>query len=198
VTLGDAHGTLVGGRELVVIAGPCSVEGREMLQDTAHAVLAAGARALRGGAFKPRTSPYDFQGLGMHGLELLAEARRVFGLPFVTEVMKFDPSFTMSDAAFKTARRWAPKKKYDSPEPPQLEAPKVEVFKVGDRVRYKGGPYGWLKGYVGTVRIVSGAGAETIGVLYDEFPDGRHGHDMNGELKGDEAGKGWFCAPVTN
>lgn len=87
VALGDAHGTVVGGRELVVIAGPCSVEGRDMLHATAEAVQAAGARALRGGAFKPRSSPYAFHGLGTEALALLAETRRATGLPVVTEVL---------------------------------------------------------------------------------------------------------------
>lgn len=80
-------GVQIGGPELVIIAGPCSIEDRGMLLETAHAVREAGARALRGGAFKPRTSPYAFQGLGETGLELLAEAREVTGLPVVTEVM---------------------------------------------------------------------------------------------------------------
>ena len=75
-----------GGRDLVVIAGPCAVEGREMLLETAWAVRRAGARMLRGGAFKPRTSPYAFQGMGVEALELLVEARRATGLPLVTEV----------------------------------------------------------------------------------------------------------------
>lgn len=87
VALGDAAGTTVGARELLVIAGPCSVEGRSMLHDTARAVHASGARALRGGAFKPRSSPYAFQGMGREALELLAEARRETGLPIVTEVL---------------------------------------------------------------------------------------------------------------
>jgi 3-deoxy-7-phosphoheptulonate synthase len=77
----------VGARELLVIAGPCSVEGRTMLHDTAHAVQASGARALRGGAFKPRSSPYAFQGMGREALELLADVRRETGLPIVTEVL---------------------------------------------------------------------------------------------------------------
>ncbi|GAC1480392.1 MAG: 3-deoxy-7-phosphoheptulonate synthase [Gemmatimonadaceae bacterium] len=77
----------VGGPALTVIAGPCSVESAEMLGETAHAVRAAGAVMLRGGAFKPRTSPYAFQGLGHPALELLAEAREQTGLPIVTEVM---------------------------------------------------------------------------------------------------------------
>jgi len=78
----------IGGQhEVVFIAGPCSVESRSQLLETAHAVKEAGARMLRGGAFKPRTSPYSFQGLGEKGLELLAEAREATGLPVVTEVM---------------------------------------------------------------------------------------------------------------
>jgi 3-deoxy-7-phosphoheptulonate synthase len=70
-----------------MMAGPCSVEDRSQLLETAHAVKEAGAHVLRGGAFKPRTSPYSFQGLGEKGLELLAEARAETGLPIVTEVM---------------------------------------------------------------------------------------------------------------
>ena len=80
-------GVQIGGDEIVIIAGPCSVESRSQLLETAHAVREAGAHALRGGAFKPRTSPYSFQGMGEAGLELLAEARQVTGLPIVTEVM---------------------------------------------------------------------------------------------------------------
>lgn len=80
-------GVDIGGDEIVIIAGPCSVESRSQLLETAHAVREAGAHALRGGAFKPRTSPYSFQGLGEAGLELLAEARQATGLPIVTEVM---------------------------------------------------------------------------------------------------------------
>lgn len=77
----------IGGEQLVVIAGPCAVENREQLMTTAWAVKEAGAHILRGGAFKPRTSPYSFQGLGEEGLKLLAEARKETGLPVVTEVM---------------------------------------------------------------------------------------------------------------
>lgn len=76
-----------GGSAVTVIAGPCTVESREQLLDVAHAVKAAGAKMLRGGAYKPRTSPYTFQGLGAEGLRLLAEAREATGLPIVTEVM---------------------------------------------------------------------------------------------------------------
>ena len=78
---------VIGGRELVIIAGPCSVESREQILGVAGAVHAAGARLLRGGAFKPRSSPYSFQGLGKEGLELLAEARARTGLRVVTEVV---------------------------------------------------------------------------------------------------------------
>ena len=77
----------IGGEEIVVMAGPCAVESREQLLETALAVKKAGAQILRGGAFKPRTSPYSFQGLGKEGLEYLAEARALTGLPVVTEVV---------------------------------------------------------------------------------------------------------------
>ena len=77
----------LGGEAPVVIAGPCAVESREQITETARVVAGAGARVLRGGAFKPRTSPYSFQGLGERGLELLAEAGHLAGLPTVTEVM---------------------------------------------------------------------------------------------------------------
>ena len=77
----------IGGDRVVVAAGPCSVETREQVMETAVAVQAAGARLLRGGAFKPRTSPYSFQGMGEDGLKLLVEARAITGLPIVTEVM---------------------------------------------------------------------------------------------------------------
>jgi 3-deoxy-7-phosphoheptulonate synthase len=76
-----------GGSAIAVIAGPCSVEGRDMLRTTADAVRGAGGVMLRGGAFKPRTSPYAFQGLGSSALEMLSEVRRAAGLPVVTEVM---------------------------------------------------------------------------------------------------------------
>jgi 3-deoxy-7-phosphoheptulonate synthase len=85
VRVGDV---IVGGRTIVVMAGPCSVESRLQLLDVAARVQAAGARVLRGGAFKPRTSPYAFQGLELEGLKLLAEARRETGLPVITEVME--------------------------------------------------------------------------------------------------------------
>jgi 3-deoxy-7-phosphoheptulonate synthase len=78
----------VGGDRFTVIAGPCAVESRDQMRTTAEAVRAAGASALRGGAFKPRTSPYAFQGLGREGLELLREVSEALGLPCVTEVVE--------------------------------------------------------------------------------------------------------------
>jgi 3-deoxy-7-phosphoheptulonate synthase len=77
----------IGGDEVTVIAGPCSVESEEQTMSTARAVKAAGAKLLRGGAFKPRTSPYEFRGLGRKGLEILAQAREETGLGIITEVM---------------------------------------------------------------------------------------------------------------
>jgi len=84
VTVG---GVAIGGPTVVVIAGPCAVESRAQLLETGQAVKEAGARLLRAGAYKPRTSPYSFQGLGPEGLELLAEVRELLGLPVVTEVI---------------------------------------------------------------------------------------------------------------
>jgi len=86
-TIVRINGVAIGGKELVVIAGPCAVESRDQLLETARAAKKAGARILRGGAFKPRTSPYSFQGMGEEGLKILAEAREETGLPVVTEVM---------------------------------------------------------------------------------------------------------------
>jgi len=84
------HGSRLGDDKILVIAGPCSVEDRLMIIETAHAVKEAGATALRGGAYKPRTSPYSFQGHGEKALEWMAEAREQTGLPIVTEIM--DPA----------------------------------------------------------------------------------------------------------
>ncbi|HXZ32002.1 MAG TPA: 3-deoxy-7-phosphoheptulonate synthase [Terriglobales bacterium] len=86
-TVVNVGGVLIGNGDFVVIAGPCSVESREQIFSTAKAVKAGGARLLRGGAYKPRTSPYEFQGLGLEALQLLREAREATGLPVVTEVM---------------------------------------------------------------------------------------------------------------
>jgi 3-deoxy-7-phosphoheptulonate synthase len=86
-TVINVRGVEIGGPKITVIAGPCSVEDRDQLIETAHAVREAGADLLRGGAFKPRSSPYAFQGLGEDGLAMLAEAREATGLPIITEVM---------------------------------------------------------------------------------------------------------------
>ncbi len=93
IRIGTGHSceqVTVGGASPTIMAGPCAVENREQLLATAHAVKHAGAHVLRGGAFKPRTSPYQFQGLGIEGLHLLAEAREATGLPIITEVMEPD------------------------------------------------------------------------------------------------------------
>ena len=85
----DCGGQLIGGGNFQVIAGPCSVESEEQIIEVAKAVKAAGATLLRGGAFKPRTSPYSFQGLGVEGLKMLVAAKKETGLPIVTELMNF-------------------------------------------------------------------------------------------------------------
>ncbi len=89
-TVINANGVQIGGQKIVVMAGPCSVESREQILETAHAVREAGATVLRGGAFKPRSSPYSFQGLGEEGLKYMAEAREQTGLAIITEVMSTD------------------------------------------------------------------------------------------------------------
>ncbi len=86
-TIIKINGVSIGGDQVAIMAGPCSVENEEQMLQAARAVKAAGAQILRGGAFKPRTLPYSFQGLGKEGLELLAEARDETGLPIITEVM---------------------------------------------------------------------------------------------------------------
>ena len=86
-TIIEVPGATIGGGHFALIAGPCSVESAEQITAVAQAVKASGASILRGGAFKPRTSPYDFQGLGVDGLELLAHAKEATGLPIITEIM---------------------------------------------------------------------------------------------------------------
>ena len=86
-TLVEVGGLSIGGNSVVIMAGPCTIESREQLMDTARAVIAHGAAVVRGGAYKPRTSPYSFQGLGEEGLRYLAEVREEWGTPVVTEVM---------------------------------------------------------------------------------------------------------------
>ena len=86
-TIVDVGGVKIGGGNFEFIAGPCSVESKEQVIEIAQAVKASGANLLRGGAFKPRTSPYDFQGLKADGIEFLLEAKKVTGMPIVTEIM---------------------------------------------------------------------------------------------------------------
>jgi 3-deoxy-7-phosphoheptulonate synthase len=89
-TIVELNGVAIGGNEIVVMAGPCAVESEEQLLATAQAVKAAGATVLRGGAFKPRTSPYQFRGLGESGLKILAQAGKETQMPIITEVMSPD------------------------------------------------------------------------------------------------------------
>ncbi len=93
------NGTVVGGNEFIVMAGPCSVESERQIMETAEAVAAAGAQILRGGAFKPRTSPYDFQGMEEEGLKLLRKAKERTGLDIVTEVMSDSDVALVADYA---------------------------------------------------------------------------------------------------
>ena len=86
-TVIDINGTKIGGGNFMLIAGPCSVESAEQITEVANRVKASGAHVLRGGAFKPRTSPYDFQGLKEAGIELLLDAKKASGLPIITEIM---------------------------------------------------------------------------------------------------------------
>ena len=94
-----APGVSFGGNDVPIIAGPCSVESEQQIVESARAVVAAGGTALRGGAFKPRSSPYSFQGLGAKGLELLALARRETGLPIVTEAMDDEGAHLVAEIA---------------------------------------------------------------------------------------------------
>ena len=96
VRVGDLE---IGGSQFIVMAGPCSVETREQLMETADGVKAAGAHVLRGGAYKPRTSPYDFQGLEVEGLKLLAEARERTGLKVITEVVTTEDAGVVAEYA---------------------------------------------------------------------------------------------------
>jgi 3-deoxy-7-phosphoheptulonate synthase len=98
-TVIDVGGVPLGGGAIAIMAGPCSVESAEQIVETARAVKAAGARFLRGGAFKPRTSPYEFQGLAEEGLRLLARAREETGLKIVTEVMDVETLPMVADYA---------------------------------------------------------------------------------------------------
>jgi 3-deoxy-7-phosphoheptulonate synthase len=99
VPVGADGSVIIGGGDLTVMAGTCSVENREITMEVARAVKAHGGRMLRGGAFKPRTSPYSFQGLGEEGLQILAEAREETGLAIVTEVMEPDQAELVAEYA---------------------------------------------------------------------------------------------------
>jgi 3-deoxy-7-phosphoheptulonate synthase len=106
-TVLDVDGRKIGGQHFMTIAGPCTVESREVMLDTARVVRDNGAQLLRGGAYKPRTSPYSFQGLGDAGLRLLAEAKEETGLPIVTELMDvrdLDPVLEVADVIQLGAR----------------------------------------------------------------------------------------------
>lgn len=89
-TVIDIRGVKIGGGHMAVIAGPCSVESKEQVLEVALAAKASGAKLLRGGAFKPRTSPYSFQGMGLDGLDILCEVREITGMPIVSEIMSAD------------------------------------------------------------------------------------------------------------
>ncbi len=93
------RGQIIGGKKVQIMAGPCSVESEQQLMATAHAVKKAGATILRGGAFKPRTSPYEFQGLGEKGLKLLAKARKETGLSIITELLSEQQAELVADYA---------------------------------------------------------------------------------------------------
>lgn len=93
------NGTVIGGKKFVVMAGPCSVESEQQLLKTAYSVAKAGATVLRGGAFKPRTSPYEFQGLGEKGLKMLAKARKETGLAVITELLSEDHAEMVAEYA---------------------------------------------------------------------------------------------------
>ncbi len=95
----NVRGNIVGGKKFQVMAGPCSVESEKQILDTAHAVKKAGATILRGGAFKPRTSPYEFQGLGVKGLKLLDKARRETGLAVITELLSEEHAEVVAEFA---------------------------------------------------------------------------------------------------
>src|SRR5829696_5263168 len=106
-TVVEVDGRKIGGEHFGTIAGPCTVESREVMLDAARSVRDAGAQLLRGGAYKPRTSPYSFQGLGEAGLRLLAEAKEETGLPIVTELMDvrdLEPVLAVADVVQLGAR----------------------------------------------------------------------------------------------
>lgn len=132
----DVGGVTFGAGQVVVMAGPCAVESRDQLLRTAREVCAAGARVLRGGAFKPRTSPYDFQGLGREALDLLAEARAETGLLIVTEVL--------DSADVDLVARYA--------DILQIGSRNMSAFRLLQRVAETGKPVLLKRGFQATVR----------------------------------------------
>lgn len=133
VTVGNVR---IGGQRLVAIAGPCAVESREQLLETARAVQAAGASVLRGGAFKPRSSPYEFQGLGEDGLRLLAEARELTGMPVITEVTDSEDTELVADYADML----------------QIGSRNMSAFRLLQRVARTGKPILLKRGFQATIR----------------------------------------------
>jgi 3-deoxy-7-phosphoheptulonate synthase len=142
-TIVNVDGVAVG-KDLVVIAGPCSVESEEQTLKTAHAVKASGADMLRGGAFKPRTSPYAFQGMGLQGLKILEKAKKETGLPIVTEVI--DPRDVSWVAEFADVLQM------------QNFALLKEVGKAGRPVLLKRGMYSTLEEWLNCAEYIMSEG----------------------------------------
>ena len=139
----------VGGRRPIVIAGPCAVESREQTLEIAGQVLDAGADMLRGGAFKPRTNPYSFQGLGEKGLEIMAEARARTGLPVVTEVM--DPRLVEMVAKYADVLQIGSRSMQNYPL-------LIEVGKAGKPVLLKRGFSSTMEEWLGSAEYIAAQG----------------------------------------
>jgi len=161
-----------GGEKPVVIAGPCAVESREQTLAVAKAVKAAGAKMLRGGAFKPRTSPHDFQGLGMEGLRILREASLATGLPVVTEVM--DPRLVDTVAQYADMLQIGSRNMQNYPL-------LVEVGKLGKPVLLKRGMAASLCEWLGAAEYIAQEGNLDI-VLCERgiraFPSGEYARNL--------------------
>lgn len=151
-TIVNVGGVAVG-KDLVVIAGPCSVESEEQTLKTAHAVKASGADMLRGGAFKPRTSPYAFQGLGLLGLKILEKARQETGLPIVTEVI--DPRDVSWVAEFADVLQIGTRNM-------QNYALLKEVGKAGRPVLLKRGMYSTLEEWLNCAEYIMSEGNHDV------------------------------------
>lgn len=143
VRVGDLE---IGGDRPCIIAGPCAVESRKQTLEIAREVKRAGARMLRGGAFKPRTSPYSFQGLGVEALEILAEVREITGLPFVTEVM--DPRLVETVARYADVLQVGSRNMHNFPL-------LIEVGKTGKPVLLKRGWSATLKEWLYAAEYVA-------------------------------------------